>query len=216
VGVGLTIVNKIARKDTMKSPNELGDITLVQKQIDPLKEGELLLIKQCLKNNRDAQKALYDKYAPKLYGVALRYSKRNADADDILQESFIKIFKYLGDFRGEGSFEGWMRRTVVTTALNFHKKRNLIKNYVELEDVKKNNSTLPEAFSTMTAEEILKLVRELPPGYNTVFNLHNIEGYTHKEIGKILDISHNTSKSQLSRARQSLQKKISKLGINAF
>ncbi len=146
-----------------------------------------------------------------MFGICLRYAKSATDAEDILQEGFIKIFKYLENFRGDGSLEGWMRRIMVTTALNFYKRKNLLNREVDPETVKTNWPSSPEVLAIMTQEEILKLVQELPTGYRTVFNLNTIEGYSHKEIGEIMNISVNTSKSQLSRAKTSLQCKIRKL-----
>jgi RNA polymerase sigma-70 factor (ECF subfamily) len=166
------------------------------------------LLSNCLQNDRNAQYKLYEKYSRKIFGVCLRYAKNRADAEDILQEGFIKVFKYLKDYSGKGSFEGWIRRIMVTTALNYYKKKNLFN-----KDIDPENSyiTLPatnEALSEMTHKELLDLIRELPHGYQTVFNLNTIEGYSHKEISKIMNISVNTSKSQLSRAKLSLRNQL--------
>ena len=172
--------------------------------------GEQLLY-QCLNNNRKAQNILYKKYSPKLFGTCLRYSKNNTDAEDILQEGFIKIFRYLKDFRNEGHFEGWMRKIMVTTALNFYKRKNLLNKEVDPDFVNAPSMSIPDVISLLSSEELLSMIQELPDGYRMVFNLNTIEGYSHKEIGEIMNISINTSKSQLSRARNSLQNKINKL-----
>jgi len=169
------------------------------------------LLAKCLEKNRKAQNELYMKYAPKLFGTCLRYSKNNTDAEDILQEGFIKIFKYLKDYRNEGHFEGWMRKIMVTTALNFYKRKNLLNKEVDPEFVNAPSMSIPDVISLLSSEELLSMIQELPDGYRMVFNLNTIEGYSHKEIGEIMNISVNTSKSQLSRARNSLQKKINKL-----
>ena len=169
------------------------------------------LLAKCLEKNRKAQNELYMKYAPKLFGTCLRYSKNNTDAEDILQEGFIKIFKYLKDFRNEGHFEGWMRKIMVTTALNFYKRKSLLNKEVDPEFVNAPSMSVPDVISLLSSEELLAMIQELPDGYRMVFNLNTIEGYSHKEIGEIMNISVNTSKSQLSRARNSLQKKINKL-----
>ncbi len=169
------------------------------------------LLSRCLKSERQAQFEFYDNYAPKMFGICLRYAKSPTDAEDILQEGFIKIFKYLADFRGEGSLEGWMRRIMVTTSLNFYKRKNLLNKEIDPEEVRTALPSDHEILALMTQEEILKLVQELPTGYRTVFNLNTIEGYSHKEIGEIMNISVNTSKSQLSRAKSSLQDKIRKM-----
>jgi len=169
------------------------------------------LLTKCLENDRKAQNELYMKYAPKLFGTCLRYSKNNTDAEDILQEGFIKIFKYLKDFRNEGHFEGWMRKIMVTTALNFYKRKSLLNKEVDPDFVNAPSISVPDVISLLSSEELLSMIQELPDGYRMVFNLNTIEGYSHKEIGEIMNISVNTSKSQLSRARNSLQKKINKL-----
>ncbi len=170
--------------------------------------SDAVLLEECFKNNRQAQNKLYEKYAPKLFGTCLRYAKNNTDAEDILQEGFIKIFKYLKDFRNEGYLEGWMRKIMVTTALNFYKKKNLLNKNINLENVNVASVAEPDAVSMMSNEELLSLVQQLPDGYRMVFNLYSIEGYSHKKIGEMLDISINTSKSQLARARISLQHKL--------
>lgn len=177
--------------------------------IDELADEQLL--SQCLNNNRRAQNILYNKYSPKLFGTCLRYAKNNTDAEDILQEGFIKIFRYLKDFRNEGHFEGWMRKIMVTTALNFYKRKSLLNKEVDPDFVNAPSMSVPDVISLLSSEELLSMIQELPDGYRMVFNLNTIEGYSHKEIGKIMNISVNTSKSQLSRARNSLQKKFNKL-----
>ena len=177
--------------------------------LDELTDEQLLY--QCLNNNRKAQNILYKKFSPKLFGTCLRYSKNNTDAEDILQEGFIKIFKYLKDFRNEGHFEGWMRKIMVTTALNFYKRKSLLNKEVDPEFVNAPSMSVPDVISLLSSEELLSMIQELPDGYRMVFNLNTIEGYSHKEIGKIMNISVNTSKSQLSRARNSLQNKINKI-----
>ena len=168
-------------------------------------------LEACINGNRKAQKQLYEKYASRLFGTCLRYAKNPTDAEDILQEGFIKIFKYLNDFRNEGHLEGWMRKIMVTTALNFYKKKNLLNKNVDLENMSPVSASEPDAISILSKDELLSLIQQLPDGYRMVFNLYSIEGYSHKKIGEMLDISINTSKSQLSRARISLQRKLFKL-----
>ncbi len=169
------------------------------------------IVERCKADERKAQFELYQKYSQKMFGICCRYAKNNTDAEDILQEGFIKVFRYLKDYRGDGSFEGWMRRIMITTSLNFYKKKNLINKEIDPEIVRLRGINNPDAISEMAHEELLALVRELPSGYRTVFNLNTIEGYSHKEIGNMLNISVNTSKSQLSRAKSSLKMKISKV-----
>ena len=169
-------------------------------------DGQLL--EKCLQNDRKAQNMLYKKYSARLFGTCLRYAKNYTDAEDILQESFIKIFKYLKDFRNEGHLEGWMRKVIVTTAINFYKRKNLLNKDVDPEYVNTPSVATPDAISLISNEELLAVVQELPEGYRMVFNLNSIEGYSHKEISEIMNISVNTSKSQLSRARSALQNKL--------
>ncbi len=164
-----------------------------------------IFIKRLKENNSEAQRAFYEQLAPKMYGICLRFAFASEDADDILQDGFIRVFKHIKDFRGEGSLEGWVRRTIVNTAINYYKKKIKQGTKIELEYVQGKVVEASNVVEKMAADELLELISELPPGYRTVFNLSVIEGYTHKEIGKILDISENTSKSQLSRARVSLQ-----------
>ena len=166
------------------------------------------LVKRCLRNEPKAHENFYRRFAPKMYGVCMRFAKNQMEADDILQEGFIKVFGNLGTFRNEGSLEGWVRRTIVNTAINLFKKnaKHLKDTGIEQAEIIQNMEE--GSLYRITMEELLKLIRELPAGYRMVFNLNIIEGYTHKEISELLEISENTSKSQLSRARQALQKKI--------
>lgn len=165
------------------------------------------IIKGCVAGKPDAQEALYKKYSGKLFGISLRYTKDYSAAEDVLQEGFIKIFNNISSFKGTGSFEGWMRRIVINTALERFRKHfqmYSISEVNELEDSFKYNHILTE----IAAKDLLNLIQELPTAYKMVFNLYAIDGYTHKEIGEILKISEGTSKSNLSRARKLLQEKI--------
>jgi len=165
-------------------------------------------IKKLRKGDGKAQEVFYQQLAPKMYGICLRFAANRAEADDILQEGFIRVFTHLKDFRSEGSLEGWVRRTIVNTAINFYKKRKKRGPTTDLEYIKETADDKYYIIEKMAADELMELISDLPDGYRTVFNLNVVEGYTHKEIGEILDISENTSKSQLSRARTSLQKKL--------
>jgi RNA polymerase sigma-70 factor (ECF subfamily) len=148
-----------------------------------------------------------------MFGICLRYAKNSTDAEDILQEGFIKVFRYLKDYSGKGSFEGWMRKIMINSALNYYKRKNLISKGVEPEDAQHflMNEYNHDVLSKMDHDELLKLIHDLPDGYRTVFNLNIIEGYSHKEIGDMMKISVNTSKSQLSRARSSLKRRVKEL-----
>ena len=168
------------------------------------------IIKGCLAGNRRDQELLYRRHAARLYAVCLQYSGNDDEARDILQEGFIKIFENLIHYKYEGSFEGWMRRIVVNTALEkFRSKHNLYR--VDDIDLIPEPDAAPETedYSGLETVDLLDIIRELPPKYRMVFNLFAIEGYSHKEISQIVNISEGTSKSNLSRARIILQKKVS-------
>ncbi len=166
------------------------------------------LLKRCLSNDKKAQADLYNNYSKRLFGTCLKYGKNATDAEDILQEGFIKIFKYLSNYRGEGSLEGWMRRIMINTSLNFYKRKNLFNKNIDFDDVNAFYPIEHEIIGKISLKELLKMVHELPEGYRTVFFLNIMQGYSHKEIGKMMNISVSTSKSQLSRARSSLRDKI--------
>jgi RNA polymerase sigma factor (sigma-70 family) len=167
------------------------------------------IIKGCLSGDRRDQELLYRRHASKLYSVSLQYSGNDEEARDILQEGFIKIFENLENYKHEGSFEGWMRRIVVNTALEKFRSRH---NLFRVDDIDAINE--PEAepdnedYSGLEAVDLLFIIRELPPKYRMVFNLYAIEGYSHREIGQMLGISEGTSKSNLSRARSILQRRV--------
>ena len=155
------------------------------------------------------QEILYQKYSSKMYGVCLRYSGNIEDANDLLQEGFIKIFKNLIKFRGEGSFEGWIRRIFVNTSIEHFRKKVKLYNVTEVQEntIEDDDLTI---LDTLAEKDIISLVNELSPGYKTVFNMHVIEGYSHKEIADILGINEGTSKSQLARAKGVLKKSVEK------
>lgn len=162
------------------------------------------LIKGCLQGNRRMQEELYRRLSPRMYAVCLRYAGKAEEAEDILQEGFIKVFKKIDSFRGDGSFEGWVRRIFVNTAIeHFRRKRYLMPVTEREENMIEGKYT--SALDDLGAKDILALVQELSPGYRTVFNMYVVEGYTHREIADMLGISEGTSKSQLSRAKVILQ-----------
>lgn len=170
--------------------------------------SERQLIEGCLKRDPKAQEELYRHFGSKMYGLCLRYARNAMEAEDILQEGFIKVYTHLNDYRYEGSFEGWIRRTFVNTAINYFKKKSRELLEVSLDNLEFIGTQEESAFEKLSAEELLDLIQNLPEGYRLVFNLYVVEGYSHKEISKLLGISENTSKSQLSRARMSLQNMI--------
>lgn len=171
---------------------------------------EETLIRDCSKGKASAQEKLYRLYSRKMYGVCLRYSKNKEEAEDILQEGFIKVFRNLSKFKGEGSLEGWVRRIMVNTALEQHRRHSRMVPVVEINEALDEDAGV-DVISTINRDEILRQVRALPKGYRTVLNLYAIEGFSHKEIAGELGISVGTSKSQLARARELLRTNIQKL-----
>ena len=167
-------------------------------------EQERKIVQGCLKGEKSFQKQLYTSYAQKMYSVCLRYSSNPDQAKDLLQEGFIKVFQNLESFKGEGSFEGWIRRIVVNNCLeSFRRPENKIF-HEDVADVESELSYQP-AMPKLDMQYVLKKIQGLAPGYRAVFNLFVIEGYQHIEIAEMLGISESTSKSQLSRARKLLQ-----------
>jgi len=167
------------------------------------------LIRGCIEGNRQMQEELYNRFAPKMYAVCLRYANNTDDAQDLLQEGFIKVYRNLHRFRAEGSFEGWIRRVFVNSSIeHFRKKAILLSSVSDKEENTIENADI-SALDSMAEKDIIRLIQELSPGYRTVFNLYVVEGYSHKEIGEKLGISEGTSKSQLARAKAILQKKVS-------
>ena len=170
--------------------------------------SESKLIALCIKGDRAAQKALYDRLAPRMFPLCIRYVGDRTLAEDILQEGFITLFTHLEDYKGDGSFEGWARRIFVTTALMSLRKKDALKMSDELEAAKGLKTEITSQVQNIGYQELMKLIMTLPPGFRTVFNMYAIEGFSHKEIGEMLGISETTSRTQLSRARIWLQNKI--------
>lgn len=171
------------------------------------------LINASLRGDSAAFEELYNLHAPRLMGVCLRYAPDRSEAQDLLQEAFIKIYEKLSTFRTEGSFEGWMHRITVNVALDdFRKKqRSPINPALDLKDLADEKDTATDIFSQVAHQDLLRLVQELPPAYRMVFNLYIIEGFKHGEIAEMLNISEGTSKSNLSDARKILKIKVEKL-----
>jgi len=167
------------------------------------------LLEGCMKGNRKMQRELYDRFAPKMYGVCLRYASNAEEAEDILQEGFIKVFRKMDSYRGDGSFEGWIRRIFVNTAIEYYRKKTYLQPITEHEENTVEGKYL-SVLDNLAEKDIINLVQQLSPGYRTVFNMYVVEGYTHKQIADLLGISEGTSKSQLSRAKQILQDMVTK------
>jgi RNA polymerase sigma factor (sigma-70 family) len=162
------------------------------------------LIQGCLDGKTRMQELLYRQFAPKMYAVCLRYSGQPEDAQDILQEGFVKVYRNLARFRGEGSFEGWMRRIFVNTAIEHYRRSVKMYPVTETQENQVEDRNW-SAFDKLSVKDLMKLIQGLSPGYRTVFNLYVVEGYTHREIAEMLGISEGTSKSQLARAKAILQ-----------
>jgi RNA polymerase sigma-70 factor (ECF subfamily) len=154
------------------------------------------------------QEELYNRFAGKMYAVCLRYANNAEDAQDLLQEGFIKVYRNLHRFRAEGSFEGWIRRVFINSSIEHLRKKSVQMSKVTDKEEDTIEDADISALDSLAEKDIINLVQELSPGYRTVFNLYVIEGYSHKEIGEQLGISEGTSKSQLARARSILQKKV--------
>jgi RNA polymerase sigma factor (sigma-70 family) len=173
---------------------------------------EYELIKGCIKREANCQKEVFDRYAGRMLGVCLRYARNSADAEDILQDSFIKVFEKISQYKAEGAFEGWIRKIVVNTAL---KKYSLTRYSKEVAgyEAKDHLETGEDAIAhaQLSEKDIIALINKLPDGYRVIFNLYVIEGYRHEEIAKMLKIQPGTSRSQLVKARLLLQKQILQL-----
>ena len=169
------------------------------------------LIDSCKRGDRASQKVLYDSLAPKMFSICIRYIGDRTAAQDVLQDGFVTLFSKLDSFKGEGSFEGWARRIFVTTALMELRKKDALKMSEELEVVRGVKAETVGQVENRSYRELMSLVTSLPPGFRTVFNLYAIEGYSHKEISQMLEITETTSRTQLRRARLWLQDKIKSL-----
>ncbi len=182
----------------------------VSTKIEDLINSDEKIIQGCINGKRSAQHMLYKKYAVVMLGVCLRYSKNKSEAEDVLQDGFIKVFSNIKKFRSEGSFEGWIKRIMINTALI--NARNNLKHYYhsditefEQQISAEDKGHIKEAISS---KDLMKLIQALPDGYRIVFNLYVFEKFNHKEISELLKISESTSKSQLSRARSLLRKSV--------
>jgi RNA polymerase sigma factor (sigma-70 family) len=166
---------------------------------------EEVLIQGCLRNDATAQQELYYKYSPKMLSVCYRYAKSREDAEDMLQEGFIKVFTQIHQFQNRGALEGWIRRIIVHTCINNLKKNKKFSESVDIihaSSISVREENIP---SILQAKQVVESIRLLPLGYRTVLNLYAIEGYSHREIAEILDIEESTSRSQYTRAKAMLE-----------
>lgn len=169
------------------------------------------IIDGCRRGERSMQKKLYDRYASKMLVVCLRYGKTRVDAEDILQEAFIRVFNNIHQYRHDGVLEAWIRKIVVNTAINYHRKNSYLYPHLDIEDIKEV-STKDLNISNLHFQELLELIQSLPKGCQAIFNLYAIEGYKHHEIANMLNINEGTSKSQYARAKSILQSMITETG----
>ncbi len=168
------------------------------------------IVQGCINKNPIAQQQLYDKFSKKMMGICVRYFDSRDEAEDVLQNGFISVFANINSFKGAGSLEGWIRKIMVNSALTNIRRNKRFKQNVDIESVEFSLSDTTSYGDDYGAKELLRVIQTLPIGFRTVFNLHAIEGYNHKEIGEMLGITEGTSKSQYSRAKLHLQKMIPK------
>ena len=172
---------------------------------------EQQLIEGCRKGDRRAQKALYETYSRKMMSVCLRYVSDWETARDLLQDGFVKVFTHLDSYNGNGSFEGWLRKIFVNSALEYLRHADILRESTELDQTAEGTQADSSPLSDISAAELMELVQSLPTGFRTIFNLFAIEGYSHKEISERLHITESTSRSQYTRAKQLLQRKVNAL-----
>lgn len=167
------------------------------------------IIQGCLRGDRISQKQLFDRYSGKMLAVCMRYARHRMEAEDLLQDGFIKVFTNLNQYKWEGPFEQWVRKIMINNAIKNCNKKSFQNEYNAGDDLP-DSAEEPEAIDQMAESELLKMINELPEGYRLVFNLYAIEGFSHKEISESLQIEESTSRSQLVKARKALQEKLLK------
>ena len=192
----------------------MSDEKKTREQTDPYSS----LVEQCRRQDRRAQRELYEKLSVRMFPVCLRYIGDREKAKDVLHDGFITLFSKLGDYRGDGMFEGWARRIFVTACLMQIRKTDILKQAVQIDgESPKAEASLeldPEETSQLDADKLMELIVSIPDGFRTVFNLYAIEGYSHKEIAKMLNLSEGGCRSQLSRARVWLQERLKKMNVS--
>lgn len=181
------------------------------KEITVAENFDLKLIRSCKEGDRAAQKVLYERLAPRMFPVCIRYIGDREMAQDVLQEGFITLFTHLDAYKGEGSFEGWARKIFITTALMELRRKDALKMSDELDVVKGMKTDTVSQLQNIGYKDLMNLITTLPAGFRTVFNLYAVEGFSHKEISEMLGINETTSRTQLSRARAWLQNKIKEI-----
>jgi RNA polymerase sigma-70 factor (ECF subfamily) len=172
---------------------------------------ELQLISDCLAGDRTAQKKLYETYSGKMTAVCLRYCKDKETAKDLLHDGFLKVYTHLDSYKGSGSFEGWIRRIMVNTALEFLRKQTDEGYHLDVEEAYTLTNDEVGIVERMQTEELIRIIQQLPDTYRTTFNLFVVEGYSHREIAEAMNITESSSRVYLTRARQLLQEKLARL-----
>ena len=175
--------------------------------------NEQAIIYGCLRKDPLSQRELYNRFSPKMLSVCYRFAPNKEDAEDMLQEGFIKVFTQLQSFAGKGAFEGWIRRIIVHTCINFLKKHKKFNESINLEFAEDLTSKDESIASAMQGRQVIECIRSMPMGYRTVLNLYTLEGYSHKEIGDLLGVGESTSRSQYTRAKALLEKVLIKKEI---
>lgn len=173
------------------------------------------LVTDCLKLKPEAQRMLYAHFAPSMLGVCFRYTKSMEDAEDVLQDGFVKVYKYLKQYKAEGELGAWIRKIMVNTALNYLKSNRRYQYDLSFDEMPLHVVSTDNPEIKLHAKELGELIRQLPTGFQTIFNLHAVEGYSHVEIGSMLGISDGTSRSQYARARALLIEWIEKFSLKA-
>lgn len=168
------------------------------------------IIDGCRRGDLEARRELYERYGDTMFGVVRRYIRDSSTAEDLLHDGFVTLFTRIGDYRGEGSFEGWCRRIFVNTVLSYLRKKSPLTSADQIESVASVRQVQPDAIAQMSAAEIIKCVEKLPTGFRTIFNLHAVEGYSYSEIAQMLGVSEATTRSQYLRARVRLMDIIDK------
>ena len=174
------------------------------------------LVERCKAGERKAQELLYKQLAGKMLAVCMRYATDRMEAEDMLQNGFIKVFGKIADYRADGSFEGWVRRIMVHSSIEYYRKHHKMMQVVEIDEAGTEPSVNPIAAANLDAKVLMGLIQQLAPGYRIVFNLYALEGYAHKEIAEIVGITEGASKSQLSRARTILKEQIAKMESKSY
>lgn len=177
----------------------------MEQKIDP-KDSEL--IEAVKRHDRSAQRRLYERFAPTMFSICLRYMPSRDDASDMLQEGFIKVFTAIEKYSFMGSFEGWMRRIFVNVCLEQLRQADPLRQGVPLDDPLVADEADPNALDQISADDLMGIIAQMPTGFRTIFNLFAIEGYSHREIGEMLDIAESSSRSQYTRAKRYLQQKV--------